>query len=86
MTKEEDEKNTEESKTKCYPQTKKNEPIPEFTTEEIQAAIDRLQRGKAGDNSRIKAEHIIRCSSKTKEWIRRIFNEIVQEEDCTPQT
>ena len=65
---------------------KKTEPILEFTTEEIQAAIDRLKRGKAGDNSGIKAEHIKRCSSETKEWIRRIFNEIVQEEDCTLQT
>ena len=44
------------------------------------------QRGKAGDSSGIKAEHMKRCNSETKEWIRRISNEIVQEEECTPQT
>ena len=27
-----------------------------------------------------------RCKSETKKWMRQIFNEIVQEEECTPQT
>ena len=44
------------------------------------------KRGKAGDSSGIRAEHIENCDSETKEWIRQIFNEIVQQEDCTPQT
>ena len=64
---------------------KKLEPIPEFTTEEVQDAINRLKRGKAGDSSGIKAEHVKRCKSETKEWITQILDEIVQEQECTPQ-
>ena len=44
------------------------------------------KRGKAGGSSGIRAEHIENCDSETKWWIRQIFNEIVQQEDCTPQT
>ena len=68
------------------PQNENFERIPEFTASEIQDAIDRLKRGKAGDSSAIRAEHIKRCDSETKEWTRQIFNEIVQQKDCTPQT
>ena len=46
------------------------ERTPEFTTSEVQDAIDRLKRGKAGDRSGIRAEHIKKCDSETKEWIR----------------
>ena len=68
------------------PQVETFERIPELTTSEVQDAIDRLKRGKAGDSSGIRAEHIKKCDSETKEWIRQIFNEIVQQKDCTPQT
>ena len=34
------------------------EPIPEFTTSEIQDAIDRLKRGKAGDSKGVRAEQL----------------------------
>ena len=34
------------------------EPIPEFTTSEIQDAIDRLKRGKAGDSSGVRTEQL----------------------------
>ena len=61
-----------------------NETIPEFTTEEIQAAIDRLKKGKAKDSNGIRAEQFKICSDDTKVKIRTIFNEIVQQEDFEP--
>ena len=61
-------------------QMEKSLSIPEFTSEEVQDAH------RSSQSSGIKAEHIKRCNSETKEWIRRIFNERVQEEECTPQT
>ena len=60
--------------------------IPEFTTEEIQAAIDRLKKGKAKDSNGIRAEQLKICSDDTKEKIRTIFNEIAQQEDFTPKS
>ena len=61
-------------------------PIPEFTTSEIQEAIDRLKRGKAGDSSGVRAEQIKNCNDETKEKIRQIFNEILLQKECTPKT
>ena len=49
-------------------------------------SIDRQKRGKAGDSSGSRAEHIKRCDRETKEWIRQFDNEILQQENCTPQT
>ena len=43
------------------------ETIPEFTTEEIQAAIERLKKGKAKDSNGIRAEQLKNCSDDTKE-------------------
>ena len=61
------------------------ETILEFTTEEIQAAIDRLKKGKARDSNGIRAEQLKISSEDTKEKIRTIFNEFVQQEDFTPK-
>ena len=63
----------------------KNE-IPEFTQEEVQAAIDTLKRGKASDNNGIRAEDIKTCDATTKEIIRQIFNEVLKQDECTPET
>ena len=60
--------------------------IKEFTTEEIQNAIDRLKKGKAKDSNGIRAEQLKLCSDETKEEIRTIFNEIAQQEDFTPKS
>ena len=60
--------------------------IKEFTTEEIQSAIDRLKKGKAKDSSGVRAEQLKNCSDETKEEIRTIFNEIAQQEDFTPES
>ena len=45
---------------------------PEFTQAEVQAAIDKLKKGKASDNNGIRAEDIKTCDAKTKEMIRQI--------------
>ena len=58
----------------------------EFTTEEIQSAIDRLKKGKAKDSNGIRAEQLKLCSDETREEIRTIFNEIAQQEDFTPKS
>ena len=62
------------------------ERIPEFTKEEMQAAINRLKCGKARDSNGIRAEDIKGCDEETKEWIRQIFNEVLQQKDCTPES
>ena len=60
--------------------------MDEFTTEEIQSAIDRLKKGKAKESNGIRAEQLKICSEETKEEIREIFNEIAQQEDFTPKS
>ena len=60
--------------------------IPEFTTEEVQAAVDRLKKGKARDNSGVRAEQLKSCSKETKEKIRNIFNDIAKQDDFTPNS
>ena len=60
--------------------------MDEFTTEEIQSAIDRLKKGNAMDSNGIRAEQLKICSEETKEEIREIFNEIAQQEDFTPKS
>ena len=63
----------------------KNE-LPELTQDEIQAAIDKLKKGKASDNNGIRVEDIKTCDATTKEIIRQVFNEILKQDDCTPET
>ena len=63
-----------------------NDCIKEFTTDEIQNAIDRLKKGKAKDGNGIRAEQVKNCSDETKEKIRTIFNEIARQEDFTPKS
>ena len=60
--------------------------IKEFTTEEIQSAIDRLKKGKAKDSRGVRAEQLKLCSDETKEEIRTIFKEIAQQVDFTPKS
>ena len=60
--------------------------IPDFTQDEVQAAIDNVKKGKASDNHGIRAEDIKTCDDTTKEMIRQIFNEVLKQEDCTPNT
>ena len=67
-------------------ETDQDEYMEEFTTEEIQGAIDRLKKGKAKDSNGIRAEQLKLCSEETKEEIREIFNEIAQQKDFTPKS
>ena len=79
----EDETDNEDTTTNG--ETDQDEYMDEFTTEEIQSAIDRLKKkkGKAKDSNGIRAEQLKICSEETKEKIRVIFNEIAQQEDFT---
>ena len=63
-----------------------NNEIPEFTQKEIHAAIDKLNKRKASSNNRIRAEDTKTCDATTKEMISQIFNEVLKEDDCTPET
>ena len=63
-----------------------NEEIQLITDEEIQAAINNLKKGKASDNNGIRAEDIKTCFNVTKETIKQIFNEVLKQESCTPET
>ena len=61
--------------------------IKEFTTEEIQSAIDRLKKkGRRKTAMEYELNSSKLCSDETKEEIRTIFNEIAQQEDFTPKS
>ena len=53
----------------------RSEHIPEFTKQELQAAIE-----KSGDTKGIKAEDIKESDDETKEMMREIFNEVIRQE------
>ena len=74
-------RNTEKT---SYNEDVRNE-TPEFTQKEIQATIDSLKKCKASDNNGIRAENIKTYDETTKEMIRQIFNEVLKQEDCTPE-
>ena len=57
--------------------------IPEITTEELQAAISKLKKGKSPDTDGIRAEDIKACEDETKEMVRQIFNEIIKQNEFT---
>ena len=54
--------------------------IPEITTEELQTAINKLEKGKSPDSNGIKA-----CNDETREMVRQIFNEILKQDEFTPE-
>ena len=62
------------------------EEVLEITEEEVQTAINKLKKGKASDNNGIRAEDIKTCDDTTKEIIRQIFNEVIKQGSCTPET
>ena len=59
--------------------------IPEITAEELQAAINKLKKGKSPDSNGIRAEDIKACDDETKEMVRQIFNEITKQNEFTPE-
>ena len=44
------------------------------------------KKEKASDNNGIRAEDIKTCDATTKEMIRQIFNEVLKQDECTPET
>ena len=60
--------------------------VPQFTQDEVQTAIDSFKRGTSSDNDGIRAEDIKTCDGTTKKMTRQIFNEVMKQEDCTPET
>ena len=88
---EEGEEDKNEQKAKSRTEDKKRmldqfNTIPEITKSEIQDAIDRLKKGKAEDGSGVRAEQLKNCSDRTKEKIRKMFNEMRRREDFTPRS
>ena len=59
--------------------------MPEITTEELQTAINKLNKGKSPDSNGIRAEDIKACDNETREMVRQIFNEIIQRNEFTPE-
>ena len=59
--------------------------IPEITTEELQDAINKLKKGKSPDSDGIRAEDIKACDDETREVVRQIFNEIIKQNEFTPE-
>ena len=58
---------------------------PEVTSEELQDAIRKLKKGKSPDSDGIRAEDIKAWDFETKEMVRQIFNEIIKQNEFTPE-
>ena len=59
--------------------------IPEFTTEELRTAINKVKKGKSTDSIGIRAEDIKACDDVTREMVRQNFNEIIKQTEFTPE-
>ena len=58
---------------------------PQITTEELQEAINKLKKGKSPDSDGIRTEDIKACDDETREMVRQIFNEIIKQNEFTPE-
>ena len=59
--------------------------IPEITTEELRTAINKLKKRKSPDNKGIRAEDIKACHDETRNMVRQICNEIIKQDEFTPE-
>ena len=59
--------------------------IPEIAAGELQDAIIKLKKGKSPDSDGIRAEDIKACDDETREMVRQIFNEIIKQNEFTPE-
>ena len=59
--------------------------IPEITTKELRAAINKLKKGKSPDSNGIRAEDVKACDDETREMVRQIFNDIIKRNEFTPE-
>ena len=51
----------------------------------MQDAIRKLKKGKSPDSYGIRAEDIKACDDETKDMVRQIFNEIIKQNEFTPE-
>ena len=58
--------------------------IQDITIEELQTAINKLKEGKSATATE-SAEDIKACDDETREMVRQIFNEIVKQNEFTPE-
>ena len=59
---------------------------PEITTEELKTAINKLKkRHIPTDSNGIRTEYIEACVDETRKMVRQIFNEIVKQNEFTPE-
>ena len=82
---EQDEKGNESNSDVHISDTEEMTRIPEITSEELQDAIRKLKKGKSPDSDGIRAEDIKACNEETKEMVRQIFNEIIRQNEFTPE-
>ena len=80
-----EQKNRWKKKRKRKNKRRESGSIPEFTEQEVQAAIDSVKK-KSGDSRGIRAEDIKECDDETKKMVREIFNEVITRESITPET
>ena len=67
--------------------TEKKSCVLKFThTMMYKLSLITSKKGKASDNNGLRAADIKTCDATTKETIRQIFNEVLKQEDCTPET
>ena len=59
--------------------------IPEITTEELQTSINKFKKGKSPDSNGIRVEDIKACDDETRQTVRQIFNEIIKQNEITPE-
>ena len=60
--------------------------IAEITTEELRTAINKLKkRCKSPDSNGIRAEDIEACDDERRELVKQIFNEIIKQNEFTPE-
>ena len=64
---------------------KETNEIPEISTEELQNAIKRLKKGKAGDSNVIRAEDIKASDDEPKEMVRTDLQRSGKQEEYTPE-
>ena len=54
---------------------------PEITTEELQTAINKLEKGKSADSNGMRGEVIEACDEETKEMVKQTFNEVIKQKE-----
>ena len=69
----------EHDKNKTENDEKETNEIPEITTGELQNAINRLKKGKAGNSNGIRVEDIEACDEETKEMVR---HEVIKQKNA----